>query len=54
MSDKMESSSSQTLNVVRTTLRHPALRTWRGQFTPESVAQDLREATNRIFSVQSL
>ena len=27
---------------------------WRGQFTPEFVARDLREAVNRIFSVQSL
>jgi hypothetical protein len=27
---------------------------WRGQFTPEFVARDLREAGNRIFSVQSL
>jgi hypothetical protein len=27
---------------------------WRGQFTPEFVARDLREADSRIFSAQSL
>jgi hypothetical protein len=27
---------------------------WRGQFAPEFVARDLREALSRIFSAQSL
>ena len=34
----MKSLAHQMLDVVNQTLRHPALRDWRGQFTPESVS----------------
>ena len=44
----------QKLDVVNKTRSNPALRDWRGQSTPEFVAQDLRVAAKRIFSVQSL
>jgi hypothetical protein len=42
----------QKLEVVNQTRSN--LFGWRGQFTPEFVARDLREAVSRIFSVQSL
>lgn len=44
----------QKLDVVSKTRSNPALRDWRGQFTPEVGARDLREAVNRVFSVQNL
>jgi hypothetical protein len=34
----MKTLDRQKLEVVNQTLRHPALRDWRGQFTPEFVA----------------
>jgi hypothetical protein len=40
------------LNIINTTRRN--LFGWHGQFTPEFVARDLREAINRLFSAQSL
>lgn len=34
----MKTLSRQKLDVVNKTLRDPALRDWRGQFTPEFIA----------------
>lgn len=38
----MKPLARQKLDVVNQTRSNPALRDWRGQFTPEFVARDLR------------
>ena len=48
----MKTLDRQRLDVV--TKKRSNIFGWRGQLTPKFVARDLREAANRIFSVQSL
>lgn len=43
----------QKLAIVIQTGSNPALRDWRGQFTPESVTRSLRTIIGQIFSIQS-
>ena len=48
----MNTLDRQKLDVVNKTRSN--IFGWRGQFTPEFVERDLREAVRRIFSAQSL
>jgi hypothetical protein len=49
MTDIMKALNLKKLIVINKARSNPALRDWRGQFTPEFVARDLREAGNRVF-----
>lgn len=44
----MKTLDRQKLDVVNKTRNSPALRDWRGQFTPKFVERDLRDAVGWV------